>query len=272
MMLGTKRIPVSAILACLGGACFLAACGDDSSPNPDVTDTGDVAEAGDEGGACQPGRTWCAGGCVDTQVSPLHCGGCDNPCGAGRTCSAGVCRLRCPSPGNYRDCGGDRCTLVDSDPANCGSCGNACTGSQVCNCGRCEDACSDLDSDERNCGACGVACPGGEECCCGTCKTTCGTPAPACEPPIPAQEPCIARGCTDTRWDFHNCGACGTVCASGELCGNARCTTETCVPTDVYCDGRCVDLLVDIGHCGRCGHACRRDPDWNCLGGVCVPP
>lgn len=36
------------------------------------------------------------------------------------------------------------------------------------------------------------------------------------------------------------------------------------------CDGACVDLLADEGHCGACGVAC--DGEETCLGGTCAPP
>jgi hypothetical protein len=41
---------------------------------------------------CRAGLTACSGACVNTQRSNAHCGGCGRPCGAGQTCTDGVCR------------------------------------------------------------------------------------------------------------------------------------------------------------------------------------
>lgn len=244
-----------------------ATCGGDDSGTPDATDVTDLTETADEGGTCTGGLTWCDGGCVDTNISPTHCGGCGNSCGAGHDCVAGHCTLRCPTLGDFEDCGGDVCANLDSDPHNCGSCGNACGAGEVCSCGECTSACSDLDADPANCGACGHACLATEECCCGECVDTCELTE--CTPPIPPLEPCVAGGCYDTRWDFYNCGRCGTVCSAGMRCGGGACTTDACVSGEEYCDGHCVNLNTDMSNCGRCGHACDREIE-SCVEGRCL--
>ncbi len=35
--------------------------------------------------------------CVDTNFSPLHCGGCNMPCATGATCVMGSCEASCPA-------------------------------------------------------------------------------------------------------------------------------------------------------------------------------
>jgi hypothetical protein len=41
------------------------------------------------GFVCNPGKTLCAGECVDTAKDPKHCGGCGNVCAKG--CKGGKC-------------------------------------------------------------------------------------------------------------------------------------------------------------------------------------
>lgn len=41
--------------------------------------------------ACDDGLSMCGGACVDTQVDPDHCGGCDGGCASGQRCEAGEC-------------------------------------------------------------------------------------------------------------------------------------------------------------------------------------
>jgi hypothetical protein len=40
---------------------------------------------------CQDGRVKCDGKCIDTNVNPLHCGGCGNRCQVNARCEAGQC-------------------------------------------------------------------------------------------------------------------------------------------------------------------------------------
>ncbi|MDP3275268.1 MAG: lamin tail domain-containing protein [Deltaproteobacteria bacterium] len=44
------------------------------------------------GFACVSGLSVCAANCVDTNVDPAHCGGCDRACSASATCIRGTCR------------------------------------------------------------------------------------------------------------------------------------------------------------------------------------
>jgi hypothetical protein len=43
---------------------------------------------------CPVGQMQCAQGCVDTQSSAAHCGGCNQLCAAGELCSSGTCQCR----------------------------------------------------------------------------------------------------------------------------------------------------------------------------------
>ena len=68
--------------------------------------------------------------------------------------------------------------------------------------------------------------------------------------------------CVDLGTDNNNCGACGSACASGQVCGNGTCAANC--PTDqLECNGSCSDPTSDPANCGGCGSAC---PD----GDVCV--
>ncbi|MFH2005747.1 MAG: hypothetical protein ABI333_04080, partial [bacterium] len=91
--------------------CVAAGCGDtviDTGEECDDPDLGGqtCALLGHDGGPlacngicsydetacidCAPGLTFCDGGCVDTKADDLHCGGCNNPCGAD-ICVGGLC-------------------------------------------------------------------------------------------------------------------------------------------------------------------------------------
>jgi hypothetical protein len=42
--------------------------------------------------ACAMGHTYCAGRCVDTQVSDANCSGCGIVCQLPKHCASGACR------------------------------------------------------------------------------------------------------------------------------------------------------------------------------------
>lgn len=75
--------------------------------------------------------------------------------------------------------------------------------------------------------------------------------------------------------DIHNCGACGTACASPEG-GTATCAVSAsppaCVascPTNLTkCGAACVPLQTDQNNCGTCGHSCVHGA---CQAGSCQP-
>jgi hypothetical protein len=55
--------------------------------------------------------------------------------------------------------------------------------------------------------------------------------------------------------DPKNCGTCGHVCASTEVCKTGTCTAD-CGAGATDCAGACVNLTADPANCGACGHAC----------------
>jgi hypothetical protein len=79
-------------------------------------------------------------GCeVNTDLDPLHCGGCDAPAcevsGAFPACAGGQCAIRKCVPG-FKDCNrrsDDGCELpVHDDSDNCGACGVRCDAGLAC--------------------------------------------------------------------------------------------------------------------------------------------
>ncbi|MBK8996274.1 MAG: choice-of-anchor L domain-containing protein [Myxococcales bacterium] len=61
--------------------------------------------------------------------------------------------------------------------------------------------------------------------------------------------------CVQTDYDPNNCGACGTKCATGELCSAGQCAGQ-CKGGTTECSNKCVDTQIDPANCGACGTAC----------------
>lgn len=117
----------------------------------------------------------------------------------------------------------------------------------------CDGRVVDLMTDPEHCGRCENACDAEHgECVAGTC--TCAFGATACG---------ADNTCADTDFDANNCGACGTVCAAGELCLEGGCV---CRPGLIRCAGVCVDTDTDPSHCGGCGMSCNGKA---CVDGDC---
>lgn len=163
------------VLCVLGLLVLCSACGDAKT-----TETCNGA-----------GQSVCDGVCIDTQTDGQNCGGCNNVCGDGSTCSDGACTCG----GGLTYCGG-ACVQTQSDDANCGICGNACRNGQICVEGACSamapEICNGEDDDldgivdegpddlplTQSCdNLCG---PGVETCNNGT-FTGCTAPAPTAE-------------------------------------------------------------------------------------------
>ncbi|MBX3259744.1 MAG: hypothetical protein KIS78_01990 [Labilithrix sp.] len=208
---------------------------------------------------CPSDRTTCPGNpfpcSVDLSSDGLNCGACGNECpGAtvfgvlrmGTRCVGGTCQRECVSTGgaDYRDCNGvvdDGCEVdILSDVDHCGACGNKCPeGTAVCIEGQC-------------------GCPAG--------MTHCGCAGGSIGG-------CANSGCTDTKVDDNNCGACGTRCRpptdAGPPppntvygCGGGECGKLRCQPGWADCDGDVasngceVRIVDDPEHCGGCGIKC----------------
>jgi hypothetical protein len=105
----------------------------------------------------------------------------------------GACELNCAPP--LVDCGGF-CTYTTDDPENCGACGTVC--------------------DDTNAMA---YCTGG------ACALICDTWFDDCDSDV-------TTGCeTNLRIDRNNCGTCGNVCPTDEMCYLGVCEFRTCGAT-----------------------------------------
>lgn len=65
-------------------------------------------------------------------------------------------------------------------------------------------------------------------------------------------------GCdANTQTDWTNCGSCGNVCPTGDICNAGQCQ-KPCTAPQVECPGEpgCFDLTSDMQNCGTCGTAC----------------
>ncbi len=226
--------------------------------NP-VEDTGTVPT--DTGPSCTSGQIECAGGCVDPQTNPAHCGACGTMCGASEECRAGVCTPTMTCPMGQLLCGGG-CVNPQTDANNCGTCGTACSASQTCTAGACVAAmncptgqtacgmtCVDTSTSTANCGSCGAACGMGETCVGGVCQ----------QPSCPSGQSRCMGACSDLQTDAANCGMCGRACASSETCTAGMCRPSCAAPRqNCTIDGAevCTDVQTSAAHCGMCGNAC----------------
>src|SRR5439155_22012777 len=73
--------------------------------------------------------------------------------------------------------------------------------------------------------------------------------------------------CADTMNDSQNCGACGTVCPSGQRCAAGGCTAS-CAPGRTACGAACADTMSDAAHCGGCNNVCPTGEI--CQAGACL--
>lgn len=90
----------------------------------------------------------------------------------------------------------------------------------------------------------------------GVCAVSCGAGTSEC-----------SGLCRDTQTDRLNCGACGNVCAAGQVCSAGTCTL-TCALGTSNCGGACRDTQTDRLNCGSCGAACPGGQV--CSAGSCV--
>ena len=108
-----------------------------------------------------------------------------------------------------------------------GPCDGMCAEDQICE----DDTC--------------VWCPAGQAPVDGTC---------VCPGETPSE--CGSR-CVDLTSDSNNCGSCGAVCGSGEVCTDGQCEdADGCVGSLVLCGDECVHLATDRSNCGACWKRC----------------
>lgn len=104
---------------------------------------------------------------------------------------------------------------------------------------------------------CGIVCPCELECSYGQCQLPTGL--------VTCQGQCVSLGSND------NCGGCGVVCQSGELCVNGACEdVVSCSGGEIDCDNTCVDPSTDDFNCGGCDQFCPAFAQ--CEGGACQCP
>ena len=251
--------------------------------------------------ACDSGFADCNAspmdGCeTDLSSSPTSCGMCGRACGAGETCSGGVCVGACGPRGCAPGltCCDTSCRSTSSDVSNCGGCGRACPGipngtaaclASMCGVGSCNagfadcngaamDGCeTDLGSDPRNCSGCGNLCASGETCSGGRCVGACSPDGSGCAPGLM----CCGIACANTSSDTRNCGMCGRICGplpnASVTCVGGDCRIGACNPGFANCDGLfgngCeTDTRSSPANCGGCGLAC--SPGQMCVGSTCT--
>ncbi len=109
----------------------------------------------------------------------------------------------------------------------------------------------------------------------------CQTPPPFVPDAVPASSttPCTSPQiqcgsmCTSTQTDPNNCGSCGAVCSSGQVCTNGVCvamaTVAPCNSPNTMCGSNCTNTQGDAINCGTCGIVCPMGAG-SCVNGVCV--
>jgi hypothetical protein len=271
MPVGTKctaDAECSAGQGCSQGACVAKTCNGTTLCAESCVDLqNDAHDCSACGTSCAPGQTCSAGVCVGSTTCDT-----DSQCAAGERCVAGACQAR--------DCAGDTlcgstCVNLATDSANCGTCGTACPYTETCAGGACSTghACT---IDEQ--------CPSGHGCWMGSCicwtnaecapGLTCHTGvclllqhcsldadcAPshsyACLSGVCLPTSCTAfcgSTCIDLEYDATNCGACGVVCAAGEVCTFGLCQAGAACAGDVDCT---LDQICHSGVCSDLPGAC----------------
>jgi hypothetical protein len=98
----------------------------------------------------------------------------------------------------------------------------------------------------------------------------CGDNLPVLEPSCAAPATDCEGTCRRLQSDPANCGACGSVCATDQVCGAGACVS-TCPIGTTACNGSCVNLANDVTHCGECSTACSTEHGTPaCAAGACA--
>jgi len=74
--------------------------------------------------------------------------------------------------------------------------------------------------------------------------------------------------CVDPSVSADHCGACGTMCALGQICTAGACVdSDACGMSESMCGDACVNTSSDNNHCGGCNNACGQGA--TCQAGAC---
>jgi Stigma-specific protein, Stig1 len=238
--------------------------------------------------------------CGNVLSSAQNCGICGVVCGAGMTCSDGVCSGT-SNPTAFANAGASTGpganTNANSGPgantnANTGASSNAGNNATTtCNAPQtlCSGRCVNTAFAPKNCGACGVVCAAGQTCANGVCGGASSGNANAnanasnnATPTCNAVQTLCGGRCVNTAFAPRNCGACGVVCEAGQKCAKGVCggtsnasananasgnATPTCNAPKTLCGGRCVNTAIAPKNCGACGVVC--ETGQKCAKGVC---
>ena len=221
---------------------------------------------------CPTGQTDCTSvgaGCVNTNTSLEHCGGCGMACssvGGTSTCASGACRITCNS--GVGNCDGNAlngCEQTLNTLSHCGGCGMPCNATRIAN--GTAFTCTTGTCRVTDCGTNFIPNTGGTACiaCGANMQPVCSSPDPPC------QSGSTANPLTSSPQTCTLCGASTQpACSFVPVCGLGlwACTvTVTGVTFDI-----CYNLQTQADHCGSCTGTCMGAPNSNgtCSSGKCV--
>jgi endoglucanase len=211
---------------------------------------------------CGAGLDSCNNQCVDLKSDSSHCGACGTACGAGRTCSNGVCGCL-----SSQTLCGSTCVDTQTDVVHCGGCtATACPSGNFCMAGHCSATCTlttcgagqcvDTQTNSAACGSCGHVCPSNlPACISGVCSCPAGQTLCATSNTCTAPSACATGGgvggTTGGGTAGTNGGTAGTTGGgvggtSGGM-GGAGGSTRACAPTTVAPTGLAsIDVISDF--------------------------
>lgn len=182
-------------------------------------------------------------------IDPANCGSCGHACFDSEQCQ----NANCVCSNGGIDCGqppdGNTCRNGIYDPTNCGHCSVSCNSQEACNAGHCScrppktqvgAGCFDVRHDGAHCGSNNMMCGSNEVC--GALQVTGGS----CITTMLCQSlggVVCGKGCYGQnafQSDPFNCGNCGNVCNSNEMCVDGQCHLFTVPVTSCQntgCDG-----------------------------------